>query len=130
MKLCPKCNMNVDAISECPICGECLVDIQQSDCRYEKYKINILFLRYILKNKAFSVVCTVVSVVGLIVATHHYWYFTVAVCLLIAFMWIEALFKNLIFTIFKNIFTEEYLNATNRLNMYICGIFASILSFL
>ncbi len=44
-------------------------------------------------------------------------------------MWLEALYNNLIVKIFNNIYSDNYLELTHKITIYMCGILAVVAAF-
>ena len=67
MKKCPKCQMTIDAHSECPVCKQHLCDVEYViNCKGERYKLNKYFLPYFLKKCVFALICTAIVLAKII----------------------------------------------------------------
>lgn len=130
MKKCPKCHMTVDAYSECPVCGNELTDELITELKTEKYVINKYFFIYLMKKHLFSVILTIIVLLHIVLSIKSLGYWQLISILLISIMWIGALYKNVINKIFSSIYSDEYLEATHKITIYACGIFAVVTLFL
>ena len=130
MKKCPKCHITVDAYSECPICGNNLTNEPTADTDIERYVINKYFLTYLVRKHLFSVIVTIVVLLQIILSIKSFGYWQVISIISGAFMWVEALYKNLVFKIFNSLYNDGYLEATHKITLYMCGVLAIIAAFL
>lgn len=129
MKKCPKCHMTVDAYSECPICGNNLTNEPTADTDIERYVINKYFFNYLIRKHLFSVIVSIVVLLQIILSIKSFGYWQVISIILSAFMWLEALYNNLIVKIFNNIYSDNYLELTHKITIYMCGILAVVAAF-
>lgn len=129
MKKCPNCDMTVDAYSECPICGGDLMNTPQSEVEIEKYRLNKWFFMYLIKRHKLSLMCTIVVLFRIFLSITTCGYWQGLSVLLIVIMWIEALYKNFVYKMLNNIYSDTYLETTNKITLYACGIFAIVLAF-
>lgn len=130
MKKCPKCHMIVDAYSECPVCGNNLTNEPTEDTDIERYVINKYFLTYLVRKHLFSVIVTIVVLLQIILSIKSFGYWQVISIISCAFMWVEALYKNLVFKMFNSFYSDGYLEATHKITVYMCGVLAIIAAFL
>ena len=130
MKKCPKCHMTVDAYSECPVCGNNLINEPNAGADIERYVINKYFLIYLVRKHLFSVIVTIVVLLQIILSIKSFGYWQVISIISGAFMWVEALYKNLVVKIFNNIYSDNYLELTHKITTYMCGILSAIAAFL
>ena len=68
MKKCPTCKMTVDAKNECPICGATLTYEPFVDADKEHIILNKYYLVYLAKAVWFSLLCTIVCVIRVLIA--------------------------------------------------------------
>ena len=68
MKNCPICQMTVDVDNECPFCGTSLTYEPNCDAAREKIVWNKYYLLYMAKNIWFSLLCSLIGVVRLMIA--------------------------------------------------------------
>jgi len=129
MKKCPNCHMTVDAHSECPICYSEITKEPENRAQIEKYRINKYFFIH-LKKHTFSLLCTTTVLIAIFVSIKSFDYWQIVSIFLTVIMWIEALYKNLVFKIFNSIYSYEYLEATHKITIYICGVLAIIAAFM
>ncbi len=130
MKKCPKCHMTVDAYSECPVCGNNLTNEPTADTDIERYAINKYFLTYLVRKHLFSVIVTIVVLLQIILSIKSFGYWQVISIISSVFMWVEALYKNLMVKIFNNIYSDNYLERTHKITIYMCGILSVVAAFL
>ena len=67
MKNCPTCRMTVDVDNECPFCGTSLTYEPNCDAAREKIVWNKYYLLYMAKNIWFSLLCSLIGVVRLMI---------------------------------------------------------------
>lgn len=130
MKKCPNCHMIVDTHNECPVCEYDLVNEPQSDLQFEKYRLNKYFVTYLLKKHKFALFCTAVVLVSFVTVLKSFSYWQIISIFLILITWYESLYKKRSFQIFSNIYSDAYLELTNKITIYASGILAIILAFL
>ena len=130
MKKCPNCHMTVDAYSECPICNSDITNEPENKAQIERYRINKHFFIHLIKKHKFSIVCTILVLIAIFITIKSFGYWQVVSILLSVFMWVEALYKNLVFKIFNSIYSDGYLEATHKITVYMCGVLAIIAAFL
>ena len=130
MKKCPNCEAVVDAYSECPVCNHVLTDEPHCGAKIESYKINKWFCTYLIKKHLFSLLCTVFVLVLIFFSLNPLSFYKIISIFLIIFMWVETLFKNLIYRIFTFKYTDDYLESTQKIVIYMCGALAVIAAFL
>ena len=53
MKKCPKCEAVVDAIAECPVCGNGILNQPQEERKIEKYKLNKWFFLHLISHNQY-----------------------------------------------------------------------------
>jgi len=121
--------MTVDAHSECPICYSEITKEPENRAQIEKYRINKYFFIH-LKKHTFSLLCTTTVLIAIFVSIKSFDYWQIVSIFLTVIMWIEALYKNLVFKIFNSIYSYEYLEATHKITIYICGVLAIIAAFM
>ena len=63
MKICPKCKSRTVEDIECPICGESITYEETIDEEKEKIRFNKYYLRYLLRNCLFALICTAAVIV-------------------------------------------------------------------
>ena len=130
MKECRKCHMTVDAHSECPICYNDIANEPESSATTEKYRINKYFFIHLLRNHKFSLVCTILVLIAIFIKIKAFGYWQIISIILDVIMWVEALYKNLVYKIFSGIYSDRYLEATHKITVYMCGALAAISAFL
>ncbi len=124
MKTCPNCGMNVEAYSQCPICDHDITNEPQSEKDVESYRLNAYFFRYLGKKHKFSLACSLLVLAGLFFSAGRWDYWQIIAVFLTAAMWVQALWKNFVFKMFGSIYSDNYLEATHKIGIYACGIFA------
>ena len=67
MKNCPICQMTVDVDNECPFCGTSLTYEPNCDAAREKIVWNKYYVLYMAKNIWFSLLCSLIGVVRLMI---------------------------------------------------------------
>lgn len=130
MKKCSKCEAVVDAIAECPVCGNDILNEPQSEVKIEKYKLNKWFFLHLIKHHKFAIFCTLIA--GILCAKSlkapSIWHL-VSLFLIVA-MWLEDLFKNSIHKMASWKYSDDYIDSTNRISMYISGILGVLAAFM
>ena len=71
-----------------------------------------------------------VILIVIILTIKSFGYWQISSILLNVIMWVEALYKNLVVKIFNSIYTNDYLEATHKITIYMCGVLAVIAAFL
>ncbi|MBQ7936354.1 MAG: hypothetical protein IJ333_08460 [Clostridia bacterium] len=122
--------MTVDAYSECPVCGNNLTNESTADTDIERYAINKYFLTYLVRKHLFSVIVTIVVLLRIVLSAKSFGLWQVISIISSVFMWVEALYKNLIVKIFNNIYSDKYLESTHKITIYMCGILSVVAAFL
>lgn len=122
--------MTVDAYRECPICGNDLTHEPHTEAEIERYAINKYFFVYLIKKHLFPVAFTIAVLLKIFLSITSFGYWQILSILLTVMMWVEALFKNLVVKIFNRIYSDDYLEATHKITVYMCGILAVIAAFL
>ena len=131
MKKCNICNCIVDEISECPICGNTLT--YEPPCMEDKehFVFNKYYYVYLLKNAWFAVLCTIASIIILIVDTPTSSYslriILPAIVLLIASL-VDSFFKRSQYRRLLKIYSERWANYMIAYDKYIYGILAVVFS--
>ena len=130
MKKCPNSHMTVDAYSECPICNCDITNELENKAQIEGYRINKYFFIHLIKKHKFSLFCTTFVLITLLITIKSFSYWQVVSIILTVIMWVEALYKNLVFKMFNSIYSDGYLDTTHKITIYMCGLLAIIVAFL
>ena len=130
MKKCPKCQAVVDAIAECPICGNDILDEPQSEVKIEKDKLNKWFFLHLIKRHKFAIFCTIIVLLFDIITIKSFSYWHILSLIFIVFMWLEDLFKNLTHKMASWKYSDDYIESTNRIAVYFSGIIGVFMAFI
>lgn len=122
MKKCPKCQAVVDAIAECPICGNDILNQPQEERRIEKYKLNKWFFLHLIKCHKFGIICTLITLFLCFKTITSFSVWHILSLLFIVAMWLEDLFKGLGYIMASWKYSDNYIESTNRFSVYLCGI--------
>lgn len=130
MKICSKCKCTVDAIAECPICGNDILDQSQAERDIESYKLNKWFLLHLIKCHKFGIICTLIAwfLCAKSMELPSFWH--LASLILIVSMWLEDLFKNLTHKLASWKYSDNYIESTNRISVYLSGIIGVFMAFI
>ena len=130
MKKCPKCEAVVDAIAECPVCGNGILNQPQEERKIEKYKLNKWFFLHLIKCHKFGIICTLLALFFVIKAITSFGVWHILSLLFIVAMWLEDLFKNLTHKMASWKYSDNYIESTNRISVYLCGIAGVFMAFI
>ena len=126
MKRCPKCHMTLNAHSECPVCRDDITEVsyEQEDC--ERYELNKYLLLYLIKYSKLFTMCVLACICIFIINFPLIkWIYIIALlCLVICYC--ETFYPQKANTILKNIYSEDYLEATAKITKYASGVCAVI----
>ncbi len=129
MKKCTQCKSVVDALSECPVCGQNITNVENQEQLGESYVLNKYFLLYLIKKQWFLVICLIISVVKLCFSFGQISLISIILAVLfftIAFA--KSLFKNRIDKIFSFKYSEDYLEFMHNIIVYssaFLGVFSA-----
>lgn len=127
MKHCPRCQMTVDAHSECPVCKADLTDVAYRERSGETYKLNRWFVGYFIRKNVFFLCCVALIVLKVICfgATINGYLLLTAVLLL--WMVAESLFPERLKQLVDWRYTESFLELmSGRPTILACGVLALI----
>ena len=130
MKKCNVCGCIVDEKSECPICQNTLT--YEPPCMEDKehFVFNKYYYVYLLKNTWFAVLCTIASIIILIIDTptssYSLRFILPAIVLLIASL-IDSFFKRCQYRRLLKIYSERWANYMIEYDKYFYGAAAVIL---
>ncbi len=128
MKKCPRCKMTVDSIGVCPICGEDILEVEDSGDRAEKYALNKYFLPVLWWRHRFAFISVIfVILAGLFSITRIQWQYIFPV-LLAAVSLVASLFKNWFVKDEYDWFEEMFVQALCNLLQLLCGGLAIFIS--
>jgi hypothetical protein len=130
MKMCPKCKCTVDAIAECPICGNDILNEPQSEREFEEYKLNKWFFIHLIKCHKFAIICTLIALFFIVETITSFSFLHILSLILVVYMWLEDLFKNLIQKLASWKYSDDYIESTNRVAVYLSGIMAVLAAFI
>ncbi len=130
MKQCPMCHMVVDAYAECPMCGADITNEPQNESEIEGYRINKWFLMHLIRHHKFPLICTLLVLMLVLTAITAFDKWSVLSLVFLILMWVEALYKNLVFKLFGGIYSEGFLEVTHTYSKYAAGVFGILFAFL
>lgn len=127
MKTCPKCHFTLDAHCECPVCRTDITNVPYSQSSGESYAMNKYLIIYIFKYAKFLLLCFIFSVaVFLIRLPAVRWSYLLAlICLIACFG--ETFFAQRMNGFWQSIYSESYLEATQKITKYLSGILAILI---
>ena len=128
--MCPKCKCTVDAIAECPICGNDILDQPQAETDIESYKLNKWFLIHLVKCHKFAIICTLIALFFTVETITSFSFLHILSLILVVFMWLEDLFKNLTRKMASWKYSDDYIESTNKVAVYLSGIMAVLAAFI
>ena len=130
MKKCPLCEMVVDAYNECPVCGADITGESFAESEIEHYRINRWFFLYLIKRHKFLLICTLFVLLLILTSLTTFDKYSFLSLLLTVCMWVEVLYKNLVFKLFGSIYSEGFLEITHAFSRYAYGIFGIVFAFI
>lgn len=127
MKTCPKCKMTSDAHSECPLCRTDITGVPYNESKTEKYAFNKYLLVYVLKFAKFFLFCLLACVTVFIIKLPDVsWLYLISLfCLAVCFC--ETFYPVKFNSLWKTVYSEDYLEITKKLTKYESGILAILL---
>ncbi|MBQ6706399.1 MAG: hypothetical protein IJN07_02675 [Clostridia bacterium] len=130
MKQCPRCHMVVDAYNECPICGAEITGEPICEADTEHYCINRWLFPYLIKRHLFPLICTLSVLIIILTGIPALGKWSVLSLFVLVCMWVEALYKNLVFKLFSGIYSEGFLEFTQAYSKYVYGVLGVLLALL
>ena len=127
LKDCPKCGMTVAAHCECPLCRTDLTNEPYAETETEKYAFNKYLFVYIIKFAKFLIFCVALCLAAFIIKLPDVsWLYLISLfCLSVCFC--ETFFSNRFNSMWRAVYSENYLEATKRITKYSSGILAVVI---
>ena len=130
MKTCPNCKMTTDSTCECPVCKTSLASEEFFEGKGEIYKLNKFFLPFFIKKCwFFSLCCALILLKTLFLGISFNARILISALFLVLCL-VQALFPERLNRLFKWKYSEEYLQSTSNIVVYVSGICAFLSAFL